>query len=197
MSSMDEKKRCPDFAEILRTTPPDSQLRQQIASCFYEELKRLARMRCRNRDNAEDAAHDGLITALERLDSFRGEAPIGAWLRRIVATACSRLQRGRKNDPAYNVNIDDAPRRQIDGEVDPAQESALLIHERLEIMKEALWGVDETNRSLLLLHEGQDASIESLAEQFGLSEEGVKSRLKRTRAHLRQVLLSKAEELVE
>jgi RNA polymerase sigma-70 factor, ECF subfamily len=190
------KKRCPDFAEILRRTSADSQLRQQVASCFYEELRRMARMQCGDRTKAEDAAHDGLITTLESLDAFRGEAPIEAWLRRIVASACSRLNRGRKNDPTFNLPLEEEIEKGAQQVEDALQESAVLLKERIELLKEALAEVPEPNRSLFVLHEGRDHTIEELARRFELTEEGVKSRLKRTRAHLRQELLTLAEAIL-
>ena len=186
-------KRCPDFARILKGTSPDSQIRKQIATCFYDELHRMARFRCKNAALAEDAAHDGIITAMESLGSFRGDAPIEAWLRRLVSSACHRLQRGRKNDPAYNLPLDDAP-KSADGELhETGQEMALLVHERVLILKEALTDIAEPNRTMFLLHEGQDMSLEDLSKRFDLTVESVKSRLKRTRMKLRDNLIHRAE----
>ncbi|RLB62739.1 MAG: hypothetical protein DRI90_08415, partial [Deltaproteobacteria bacterium] len=95
MAPHPRRKRCPDFAEILRATSPDEQIRQQVARCFHEEILRLAKRRCGDDALAEDASQDALIAALEALGSFRSEAPLRAWLRQIVFTACSRLRRGK------------------------------------------------------------------------------------------------------
>jgi RNA polymerase sigma factor (sigma-70 family) len=194
---MTGKKRCPNFAEILRTTSPDLKLRHQVATCFYEELQRVARGRCRNETLAEDAAHDGLLKGLEALGTFRGDAPVEVWLKRLVASACNRLQRGRKNDPAFNLPLDDVGSKPADDDTrETGQEVALLVHERLVILREALTSVSEPNRTMFFLHEAQDVSLEELANRFSLTVEGVKARLKRTRMKLREELLVKAEEEV-
>lgn len=191
------KKRCPDFATILRSTSPDIKLRHQVATCFYEELHRVARARCRNDSLAEDAAHDGLLKGLEALGSFRGEAPLEVWLKRLVNSACNRLQRGRKNDPAFNLPLDDVPTKAVDHDAqEGGQEIALLIHERLLILREALTSVPEPNRTMFFLHEAQDVPLEELANRFSVTVEGVKARLKRTRMKLREELLERAEEEV-
>lgn len=188
------KRRCPDFARILRSTSPDISLHHQVATCFYEELRRVARVRCRNESLAEDAAHDGLLKGLEALGSFRGDAPLEVWLKRLVRSACNRLQRGRKNDPAFNLPFDDVPTKPVDSvTLETGQEMALLIHERTQILREALTSVAEPNRTMFLLHEAQDVPLEELASRFSLTVEGVKARLKRTRTKLRDDLLERAE----
>ncbi|RLB64207.1 MAG: SigE family RNA polymerase sigma factor, partial [Deltaproteobacteria bacterium] len=66
--------------------------------------------------------------------------------------------------------------------------------ERLELLEDVLAKIAEPNRSLLLLHEGRDRSVAELAQQFDLSPEAVKARLKRTRGIVRQRLLQIADQ---
>ncbi len=187
------RRRCPDFARILKTTSADQAIREQVARCFFQEMQRAAVRRC-GEDGAlaEDAAQDALLTGLEKLDTFRGDAPLVAWMRRLVGSACSRLRRGRKNNPRLHVSLaDDSP---AVGSAAPGQEASLMLQERMEILRETIAELPTLNRSLLLLHEGEDVSLRELAERFGLSVDSVKSRLRRTRTLLRQRLLAKAEE---
>jgi RNA polymerase sigma-70 factor (ECF subfamily) len=192
---MARSARCPDFASLLREARPDGALSEQLVTCFGHELERQARQRCRNQALAEDAAQDALVGALENLGSFRGDAPIEAWLRRLVLSACSRLTRGRKNAPAYNLPLDELPRDVEAGAEggDGLQERAVLLSERLALLREALADLSEPNRELLLAHEAEDEPIAALARRFGTTQEGVKSRLKRARAQLRARLLELAD----
>ncbi len=156
-------------------------------------MGRVAKRMCRDPSLAQDALQDALENAFRNLEAFRGDASLHTWLKRLVASACTRLRRGRKNDPKFNQPLDaDAP-----GIEEETQEVRLLLNERLTILGETLAGVDEVNRKLLIEHEGMDRSLEELAEQFGLTTEAVKSRLKRTRATVRKQLLRAAEELVD
>jgi RNA polymerase sigma-70 factor (ECF subfamily) len=173
---------------MLKTAPPDELLREQIVRCFSAELTRFARFRCGDDSLGSDAFQESMVSMMQALPSYRGDAPILSWLRRLVVSACSRLRRGRRNDPAFNRPLDEAPEMAEE----QRQEMRLMLQERVSLLHLALSEVEEPNRSLLLLHEGEDVSIEALAERHGLSVEGVKSRLKRTRSRIRARLLDLA-----
>ena len=130
-------KRCPDFARILADTAPDAELREQVAICFGEELNRQAFRRCRDATLAEDAAQDALVIAFQSLGTYRGDAPLDHWLKRLVVSACSRLRRGRKNDPNYNRPLDEAsPTRPTPAdEADP--EAEVFLKERISLLQGA------------------------------------------------------------
>lgn len=134
------------------------------------------------------------MIAFESLESYRGDAPIDHWLKRLVVSACSRLKRGRKNNPAYNLPLDESIGTRENDTDAGRQEVAVLLEERISLLNEALEDVPEDNRMLLLLHEGKEVPLAELAEQYGLSVNGVKSRLKRTRATLRARLIDLADE---
>src|SRR5262245_8322658 len=48
----------------------------------------LIRRLVRRKALAEDLLHDTLIAMFEHLQEFRGEAPFGAWVRRIAVSRC-------------------------------------------------------------------------------------------------------------
>jgi len=186
---MPKKKRsCPDFVAMLKSGQPAASLTEQIIECFSSQMRKAANYRCKNPTQAEDAFQDAVKIVIESLDGFRGEASLKTWLYRLVNSSCARMQRGRKNNPRYNKPLEDHA-----ADVEPGQEVQLLIQERLEILGHVLEEIEETNRELFLLHEGQDVSLSELAEKFGFSIDGIKSRLKRTRARLRARLLAVTE----
>jgi RNA polymerase sigma-70 factor, ECF subfamily len=186
---MPKKKRsCPDFVAMLKSGQPAASLTDQIIECFSSEMRKAAGYRCKNPTQAEDAFQDAAKLVIESLDGFRGEASLKTWLYRLVNSSCARMQRGRKNNPRYNKPLEDHP-----AEVEPGQEVQLLISERLDILGRVLEEIEEPNRELFLLHEGQDVALAELAEKFGFSIDGIKSRLKRTRARLRARLLAVTE----
>ena len=175
-------------------TRPDAELYEQIAACFQEELGRMAYRRCRDANLAEDAAQDALVIAFESLESYRGDAPIDHWLKRLVTSACSRLKRGRKNSPDYNLPLDESIGSRQDMMDGGKQEVAVLLGERISLLREALEDVPEDNRALLLLHEGNEVPLADLADRYDMTIDSVKSRLKRTRAKLRARLIELADE---
>jgi RNA polymerase sigma factor (sigma-70 family) len=181
--------KCPDFAAILKQSSPDSSLFEQIADCFSDRLAGFARYYCRNDQLGQDAFQDAMLTTLTNLDKFRGDSPLEPWLRRIVVSACSRLRRGRKNSPAVNLPLDENRTSGVLADEVPNQEAAYMMAERLALVKKQIAALDEPNRSLLTLHDIEEHPISEIAKRFELTEEAVKSRLKRSRATVRQGLL--------
>lgn len=100
-----------------------------------------------------------------------------------------------KNDPNINRPLHDqegaleSKTRDVDAQA--------MMRERLELLTSELAHIPSDNAQLLILHEAEDMSLAELAERFGLTVDGVKGRLKRTRALLRARLLKRAEEQIE
>ena len=182
---------CPDFAEIVKTSTPDRSLFEQIAVCFSDRLEEFAKFYCNDPTLGKDAFQDAMVSAMRYLDTYRGDSPIEPWLRRIVVSSCSRLRRGKKNAPSANIPLE--------GEQDllatikspsPDQELRLMLSERLSMVQTEIEKLKEPNRSLLMLHDVEEVSIADLMSKFEMTEESVKSRLKRSRAQVRENLLT-------
>ena len=181
------RKQCPDFAKAVREATADESLFAQVVGCFAERLESFAIFTCGDRERGADAFQDAMVAALDNLPQYRGDAPIEPWLRRIVVSACSRLRRGRKNSPAFNLPLDaEAPAAASAAD----QELKLELLEGLERIGRGIDALEEPNRSLLLAHDVDEVPIEELGRRFGMSAEAVKSRLKRARAAVRDGVLA-------
>ncbi len=180
-----EKNQCPDFAAILRDDDPDEKLINQIVSCFYDSLSDFARYKCGNPSLAEDTIQDSMLTMMKSLQSYRGDAPLDSWLRALVVSSCSRSRRGKKNDPKLHSPLIADEKDDTSGKT----ENDLIIKENFNKLLALIDDLGEPNRSLLLEHESEDASIESLAGKYQLTPEAIKSRLKRSRAKVRERLV--------
>ena len=84
---------CPDFAEIIATSTPDRSLFEQIAECFSDRLEEFAKYVCRDDASGQDAFQEAMISAMTNLESYRGDSPIDAWLRRIVVNHSNATRR--------------------------------------------------------------------------------------------------------
>jgi len=180
---------CPDFAVIIRQSTPDSSLFEQIAECFADRLEEYARWVCRDDTKGQDAFQDAMIAAMANLKSYRGDSPIEAWLQRIVVSACGRIRRGQKNNPAANIPLDAVIQDPALTDSGRSQELQLILTERLEMVRAQIEKLEEPNRSLLKLHDLEEIPIAELAHRFDLTAEAVKSRLKRARTRVREQLL--------
>jgi len=183
-------EKCPDFAAIIRESSADKSLFEQIAACFSKRLEDFATSYCRDHALGKDAFQEAMLTAFTKLDSFRGDSPIEAWLRRIVVTSCSRLRRGKKNDPRINTSFDAASGDAVFPDQSPSQEWHLIMAQSFEHLNEHMQNLKEPNRSMLIAHDMHEEPIGELATKFDMTEDAVKSRLKRSRQMIREAVLA-------
>ena len=151
--------------------PAFAQIYQRYARAAYTLALRL----CGRPDLAEDVAQEAFLKAMEKLSSYRGEAPFGAWLKRLVANcAIDRLRAERRwVDPEFAGVAE--PQQDAGGE---AQVEALGLLARMSAPA----------RAALVLHELEGYSHTELAELFGRTESYSKSLLSRAIARLRDLV---------
>jgi RNA polymerase sigma factor (sigma-70 family) len=134
-----------------------------------------------NRAVAEDLFQDTMMALFQRLGDFRGEAPLGAWLRQIAVTRClmylrSPWHRARLH---WESGDDDASLRFTMLPVTPATSAEVLDVER------ALASLTPVGRAVVWLFEVEGYSHEEIAQLFGRSVSFSKSQLARSLARLR------------
>ena len=89
----------------------DDAARAQIYAALSPAVFGLVRRIVNQRALAEDLFQDTMMIVFERLGTFRGEAPLGAWVRQVAVTRClmylrspwhrARLALDRPGEPAY------------------------------------------------------------------------------------------------
>ena len=162
----------------------DMEALDHMSRCFGERLLQVGRRYCRNPAEAQDAVQDALLSAGEHLGSYRGEGSPEKWLMRMVINACSRMRRGRKNDPGLHaVDTDVADDSQ-------SPESQANIGEVAEALGRSLLTLSPIDRSLVLLADVEDWTGPEIAAKTGMTAGAVRTRLSRARAQLRQELKS-------
>lgn len=142
-----------------------------------------------NRAIAEDLFQDTMMVLFQRLGDFRGEAPLGAWLRQIAVTRCLMYLRS----PWHRARLqwdtdDDAPLSSTLLPVTPAMPAETFDVER------AMASLTPVGRAVVWLFEVEGYSHEEIARLFGRSVSFSKSQLARALARLRQTLAPQEEE---
>jgi RNA polymerase sigma-70 factor, ECF subfamily len=158
----------------------------QITRCYSQRLLEAGRRHCRSTAEAEDAVQDALLAAGPQLGSLRDDHKLERWLVRVVASACRRLSRGKKNDAALHD-----PETELVSDGDPEQEAAR--RELGQLLEGALLKLSPTDRSILLLAELEDFGAAEIGEQVGLTAGAVRTRLSRLRTALTATLESELE----
>ena len=168
-----------DELTLARARRGDEAAFEAIYRCYARAAYSLALRLCGRPDLAEDVVQEAFLKAMEKLASYRGEAPFGAWLKRLVAnSAIDRLRLERRwVDPEFA------------GIAEPQQEASS------EAQVEALGLLSRMSapaRAALVLHELEGYSHTELAALFGRSESYSKSLLSRAIARLRGLLETEA-----
>jgi RNA polymerase sigma factor (sigma-70 family) len=132
---------------------------------------------------AEDLFQDTMMAVFQGLGTFRGEAPLGAWVRQIAISKCLMYLRS----PWHRA------RMRITSEADSGPRSAESLlpptpaprAENLDVER-ALASLAPTARAVVWLFEVEGYSHEEIAQSFGRSVSFSKSQLARAHAKLRE-----------
>ena len=137
-----------------------------------------------NRAVAEDLFQDTMMALFERLGEFRGEAPLGAWLRQIAVSRCLMYLRSPWHRARLHWDFadDEVALRPAILPATPATAADVVDIER------ALASLTPVGRAVVWLFEVEGYSHEEIARLFGRSVSFSKSQLARALARLRQGL---------
>jgi RNA polymerase sigma-70 factor (ECF subfamily) len=136
---------------------------------------------------AEDVLQDSMVRMFTALDSFRGAAPFGCWLRRIVVTQC--LMQLRSPWRRARVYWDEFA--QVADELTNSADPAFAVD-----AERALRRLTPTARAVLWLHAVEGYSHADIGAQFGRSESFSKTQLARALRRLRDQTHDSREEML-
>lgn len=147
----------------------------------------------RNEADAEDVAQEAVLKAFKNLSRFRQEAKFSTWVIQITINEAKMklrkdrrhlyesLDEGQQNDGGDYIPKDFADWREIPSET-------LEQSELRQALARALASLPEKYRTVLILRDVQQLSVNETAEVLGLSEANVKTRLCRARLQMRDAL---------
>ncbi|RCK70316.1 RNA polymerase sigma factor SigM [Desertihabitans brevis] len=149
-----------------------------------DRLWTLALRTMHNRQDAEDALQEALVSAFRRADTFRGDAAVTTWLHRVVVNAC--LDRIRRNQVRRTDPLPEHAERVLPATDDPEAETEAGLR-RVAVLQ-ALRQLNADQRAALVLVDMEGYSVEEAATILGCAPGTVKSRCFRGRARLAPLL---------
>jgi RNA polymerase sigma-70 factor, ECF subfamily len=161
----------------------------------YEELVRRHQHRVfavaggilRQREDVEDIAQQVFVKAYFSLRRFDQRAAFGTWLYKITVNECWDLLRKKKVRPLlYESDLSEEQARQF-GASDEREAAEPDISDKLENrqrVERLLEGLDERDRTMLILKEVEGFAVEEIAEILSLNANTVKVRLFRARRRI-------------
>lgn len=155
-------------------------------------LLRYARTLTPDEHSAEDLVGDTVVRALERVDSFRGDARLATWLHRILHNLAVDRARGRREVPADDMaSVVEAAWRDdaytVDAEVVASRS------ETAEELRDALIRLPHTYRAAVVLHDAEGWKAAQIADMFDIGLPAAKQRIRRGRMMLVSALAQGAE----
>ena len=150
-----------------------------VAPATFGLVRRLAGSRAL----AEDLFQETMMTVFQSLASFRGEAPLGAWVRQIAVSKCLMYLRSPWHRARLRLSSEGDPEGRWVEALLPATPGP-----RAEIVdvERALASLAPTARAVVWLFEVEGYSHEEIAQSFGRSVSFSKSQLARAHVKLRQ-----------
>ena len=135
---------------------------------------------------AEEATQDIFVKVFTSIQNFRMESKFSTWLYRIATNHCINLRtkhHRRHRNQHQSFDEMDNQLHTVDNPIDRLE--TLDLEQQLQ---EALRGLPEEHRALLILRDIQDCSYEEIAEITSLNLGTIKSRIHRGRKQLKIVL---------
>jgi RNA polymerase sigma-70 factor, ECF subfamily len=158
-----------------------------LVTRFAAPVRRLANAILRDADEAEDAAQDGVLQALVKLDRYDPTRPFGPWLMRIVANAA--IDRRRRRAVRDTSELDEA--LVGGGPLPDVEVDRLALRQRLAL---ALDRLPERYRVAVVLFDVEGYSQAEIAEILGVAPGTVRSAVFHARRRLRRWLEDRKED---
>ena len=165
---------------IARCREGDSNAHFRLYKLYSKAMYNVGLRITGNEDDAEDALQEAFISAFRNLDSYRGDATFGAWLKRIVVNKAINLVKMKKHD-----RIPEDDRWDVAEEPEAAEYKGELTVDRV---KHAIEQLPDGYRSVLSLYLMEGYDHQEIAEIMGITESTSKSQLNRAKAKLKEIL---------
>ena len=178
---------------IQRAAEGDQAAWDTIVNTYWRKVFNVAYRFVGSYDEAEDLTQDIFLKVFRSLGTFDRRANFQTWLISVSRNFCiDRYRSGRRDRRVFAREIDastvqaEAPGLSADARVEQ--------QDRIALLREALKALSPTLRAAVLLRDIHELSYQEIAEQLGIAEGTVKSRINRGRAELaRRIELLRAK----
>ena len=154
------------------------------------QLLRLAYRFCWNRSDAEDALHNALLVAIEKVDEVRDPAKRWSWLCRVVVQQCHLLarkqQQRNETQGAADFSLRDSRSTK--------PTTALEIAELGELMRRLLTTLPEQQRAAMTLRHIERMDYPRIAQVMAVSESTVRAHVRTGCEALRKLIQTRHPE---
>ena len=173
-----------DPAILTRARRGEPKALEILYRTFGAAVLTLASRMLQRRDLADEVLQDTFVEVIRHIATYRGEAPVGAWIRSIAVNKC--LMHLRSGWNRYGRALEESPEPE-----QPCRALAALAGRDLEA---AFAKLKPLARSIVWLHDVEGYTHEEIAALMGRTKSFSKSQLARAHARLRGLLDSEVIE---
>lgn len=167
---------------IAATAQGDRDAFGALVDRYQQPVLYLARAIVRDPELAEDVLQETFLAAFRAAASYRGDAPVSAWLYGIARHIAYRLRRRAREIASDDRSLERLA--QHAGWGSPDVERAVAHEQLRERVTTALLLLPDEEREILMLRDGLELSGAETAELLGVGLAAMKSRLHRARLAL-------------
>jgi RNA polymerase sigma-70 factor (ECF subfamily) len=176
---------------IHRCREGDTVAVESLIHAYKTVVYRLALSILDDAPEADEAAQDALLTAIRKLDSYRGEAAFSTWLYTITLNVCRMRLRKRKSRERWQGVLQSLFLRPTEAVREPEQNA--LTSENDRVVWQAIQQLTPDQREVVVLRYMQELPIKEIAQVAGVSERTVQNRLHAAQAKLQALLVGKVD----
>ena len=179
----------PHITELLQACKKGNATAQfDIYKLYYKAMFNTAIRILQNSYDAEDVMQEAFLNAFTKLDSYKGEVPFGAWLKRIVINRC--LTQIKKKNKLQEVNLEVVDRKlESDDEQDQQEPQVDYVNLKVKEVSKAMAQLKESYRTILNLSLIEGYDNEEIAGILEISNENCRTTISRAKSRLRKLLM--------
>ncbi len=188
------------MSRLSQVPPGDDPAPAQWVERFGDPFYRYAIVRLRDPHAAEEVVQETFLSGIERLDQYRGDAPIEYWLRAIlrrkIVDWIRRAERRRKQEEAIAAagGWFDADGRLVSHAATSREPGGRVeLSEIWAVVRQCLEQVPKGMADVFVLHAMEQMEPQEICKELGITTSNLWVRLHRVRLALARCVSSKLE----
>lgn len=183
---------------IKRCQKGDIDAFEELISKYQKTAYNIALKTLKNPEDAMDASQEALIKVYKSMKTFKSDSKFSTWLYRIVVNTCLDYIKKQSKAKVYSLdkeletNDGEIKREVRDNSLTP--EEAFEKKETKKLVRDSIHKLDEKHKAVIVLRDIEGFSYDEIADIIECNIGTVKSRIKRAREKLKQIILNEMEQ---
>ena len=166
---------------------------------LYEKTQRMVYYTClgilNNDDDAFDAMQDTYLTVYRRIDTLEDNKTFISWIKKVATTRSLNLYKKRKGDVSYDDTLGADESLQVDDNLESLPDYYILEKTKREALDKIIKAeLTDVQYQTIHMHYYSEFSVEQIAELMECPVGTVKTRLKASRARIKEGVKKYEEE---